>query len=91
MISASENRAAQAPASVLTATQQKALLALNDYRHVKRVTNGWQIGPTKFSTSVIEKLENKKLIIERRANFGDTLNFTAAGTVAVGKLKERKQ
>ncbi|MDW5313759.1 hypothetical protein [Rhizobium sp. PL01] len=91
MIPASENRAALVPQSVLSRTQQSALMALHDYRQIKRVSNGWQLGPVRVSTSVVARLESLKLVIERRATFGATLSFTAAGTIAAQRLAELRR
>lgn len=89
MIPASENRAALVPQNVLSRTQQAALIALHDYKHTRRVTNGWQLGPVRVSSSVIEKLEKHRLVVERRASgFVATLSFTAAGTIAAERLVE---
>lgn len=91
MIPAAENRAALAPQSVLSRTQQNALMALHDYRQTRRINNGWQLGPVRVSTSVVARLESLKLVIERRATFGATLSFTAAGIVAAQRLAELRK
>ena len=83
MISIADNPAVTDPRGALTLAQQKALIAIDHYRHQKRLGPRIQIGQSKFRRSTISELEQAGMIKMR----GDAYAPTIAGELAVKKLR----
>jgi len=85
--SISENPAALAPHKVLTRRQQEAILAIGHFRHIRKVGTTWEIGPHRFSFSLVDALVRRHLAREASRS----LSLTLAGWLAEKRLKERQQ
>jgi len=85
--SASENPAAIAPHKALTRKQQQAVIAIGQYRHIRKIRNSWEVGPHRFSQSLVDALVQRHLARE----VSRSLSLTLAGQLAEMRLKERQQ
>ena len=82
--SLSENPVLQNPRKHLGPKQREALLAVDFFRHQKRLPSGaYQIGTKKFMHATLRQLEAMALL--RRSQNG--LEPTMAGAIVVAKLK----
>jgi len=85
--SISENPAALAPHKVLTRRQQEAVLAIGHFRHIRKAGTTWEIGPHRFSLTLVDALVRRHLAREASRS----LSLTLAGQLAEKRLKERQQ
>ncbi|WP_313193065.1 hypothetical protein [Shinella zoogloeoides] len=84
IVSVSENRAALAPRRELTRRQQEAVLAIGHYRHIRKAGAAWEIGPHRFSQSIVDVLVTRQLAREASRS----LSLTLAGQLVEKRLKD---
>lgn len=82
--SITENPAALAPHKVLTRRQQAVVLAIGEFRHIRKAGAAWEIGPHRFSQSIVDTLVRRHLARESSRS----LSLTLAGQLVEKRLKE---
>lgn len=84
MTAMADNPAALAPRKELTRRQQEAVLAIGEFRHIRKVGTNWEVGPYRFSVTLVDALVRKHLAREASRS----LSLTMAGQLVRQRLEQ---